>query len=418
MTTTLQELSTGPAAIKIDFQEEPLTVSKSKSPMASTFQNIRGNYDSAAKTAQALDYWRDVYPLQGRLVVAYIVEAFAALGLDLSRISAGVTVPALSSVTLPKQHHSLVRRFYEVLENEGKLVSSSPDNTYLRTDVPVDPTPSSSLYKSLLGKFPQHDVVHELLNAVGSQLAGCLSGKVDALQLVFGNPQNKKLLKDMYEFWPLLRAPTLLLGEFLAQAVDSHSSGDAGRPFRILEVGAGTGGTTRHLLERLAQSAGRFEYVFTDISTALVAAAKREFKKKFPAQVSSGSMLFESLDIEQDPPKEEYLSKFDVIISSNCIHATKDLNKTLGILKKMLRPESGAAVMLIEMTQRVCWLDVVVGFFGGWWLFEEGGDGREYALIDEEDWAVRMKKAGFSEVLWSEGDAAESKTVRLLGAFV
>ncbi|KAM7195188.1 Polyketide methyltransferase sdnL [Rhypophila sp. PSN 637] len=399
--------------------------------MANAFNEIRLNYDAAAKTAKAVDYWKEVYPLQARLVVAYIVEAFAANGVDLSKIQDGAPVPSVP-IKIPQHHQKLVGRLYQVLEQEGNLILSSSsdlaDNSFIRTAVPVDPTPSSSvLYQSLLGRFPQHhDVVHELLNAIGSQLAGCLSGSVDALHLVFGNARNKKLLNDMYEFWPLLRAPTLLLGDFLVRAVAAHhspttTSTGGRRPFKVLEVGAGTGGTTRHLVERLLQpssdDAGHeilVEYHFTDISPALVAAAKRQFKKLLSGKEKRIEMVYEVLDIEKQP-REEYLSKFDCIISTNCIHATKDLDVTLKNLKSLLRPGPGAALMLVETTQKMCWLDIVVGFFGGWWAFE---DGREYALIDEHQWEGRMKKAGFDQVLWTEGAAEESKTVRLIGGFL
>nr|A0A1B4XBK1.1 RecName: Full=Polyketide methyltransferase sdnL; AltName: Full=Sordarin/hypoxysordarin biosynthesis cluster protein L [Sordaria araneosa]BAV32156.1 polyketide synthase [Sordaria araneosa] len=404
-----------PRTISIKPGQQPGPPLTSESHLTSTFQELCSNYDTAGKTAKALDYWKEVYPFQARLVLAYIVEAFTALGLELSKLQTGDSVPELPSATVPKEHHQLIRRLYQVLEQEGKLIisSESSEGCYTRTNIPVDPTPSSTLYRSLLGRFPQHDVVHELLNVIGSQLAGCLSGSVDVLHLVFGNVKNKKLLNDMYEFWPLLRAPTLLLGDVLVKAVGAHSSVNTNRPFRILEIGAGTGGTTRHVIQRLCESGfqAQFEYVFTDISTALVASAKRQFKKSFP----QARMSFDLLDIEQ-PPKMEYLSQFDVIISTNCIHATKNLDNTLGNLRKLLRTDG--AVMLVETTQKMCWLDIVVGFFGGWWLFEEGGDGRDYALIDEEDWSERMKKAGFGEVLWTEGKSEESKTVRLIGGFL
>ncbi|KAM7216742.1 Polyketide methyltransferase sdnL [Rhypophila decipiens] len=413
MTTTLQQISTGPPTITVT----------TNSPMANVFNAIRLNYDAAAKTAKAVDYWKEVYPLQARLVVAYIVEAFAANGLDLSKIQDGAPVPSVppGPTKIPLRHQKLVGRLYQVLEQEGNLIlsSSDPDNSFIRTAIPVDPTPSSVLYQSLIGRFQQHhDVVHELLNAIGSQLAGCLSGSVDALHLVFGNSRNKKLLNDMYEFWPLLRAPTLLLGDFLVGAVAAHHSPSTGsRPFRVLEVGAGTGGTTRHLVELLLQSsdAGQeIEYHFTDISPALVAAAKRQFKKPLSGKESRIKMSYQVLDIEKQP-KEEYLSQFDCVISTNCIHATKDLDVTLRNLKSLLRPGSGAALMLVETTQKMCWLDIVVGFFGGWWAFE---DGREYALIGEHEWKGRMKKVGFGEVLWTEGAAEESKIVRLIGGFL
>jgi hypothetical protein len=78
----------------------------------------------------------------------------------------------------------------------------------------------------------------------------------------------------------------------------------------------------------------------------------------------------------------------------------------------MLRDDG--MLTLIEITQNMFWLDIVVGLFEGWWLFN---DGREHALVDEKHWERRMMGAGFEEVAWSDGATPESKTVRLIAAF-
>ncbi|KAI0187299.1 S-adenosyl-L-methionine-dependent methyltransferase, partial [Xylaria flabelliformis] len=366
------------------------------SSAASAFEATRLRYDEAGKTTKALGYWKEAYPHQARLVQAYIVEAFAKNGCALQSLSPGDAVPQVK--VLP-QHKQLVRQFHKVLE-EGKVILSK-DGGFVRTESPIDPKPAETIYQEIINLFPQHAVTNKLVRVVGSQLAGCLAGDVDGVHLIFGNAENKKLLNDMYEFWPLLRTPTLLLGDFLVKVL-SDASGKG--KFRILEVGAGTGGTTRHVVERLQKQGIEFEYVFTDLSTALVAAAKRQFKKV-------EGMSYDRLDIEK-PPKAEYLGAFHCIISTNCIHATKNLDKALLHLRQMLRADG--ALTLVETTQRLNWLDIVVGLFEGWWLFD---DGRTYALIDEEQWAERMKKAGFSQVSWTEGDAPESKTIRTIAAF-
>ena len=373
------------------------TVARPTIPSAfGAFQDTRLGYDEVGKSTKTLGFWDEAYPHQARLVLAYVVEAFAELGCDWRTLQPGDAVPKVKALD---KHKQLVRRFYSVLE-DGNLISWK-DGKFVRTDASIDPTPAETIYHEIIDLYPQHADVNKLVRVVGSQLAACLVGDVDGLQLVFGNKENKKLLDDMYEFWPLLRTPTLLLGNFLAKALPNA----AGKgKFRILEIGAGTGGTTRHIINRLQSQGIEFEYVFTDISAALVAAAKRQFK-------NVEGMSFELLDIEK-APKPEYEGAFHCIISTNCIHATKNLDVTLLHLRKMLREDG--ALMLVEMTQQLFWLDIVVGLFEGWWLFE---DGRTHALIDEKQWAERMKRAGFKEVLWTEGDAPESKTVRVIGAF-
>ena len=56
----------------------------------------------------------------------------------------------------------------------------------------------------------------------------------------------------------------------------------------------------------------------------------------------------------------------------------------------------------------------MIGLFEGWWLSE---DGRSHALVGETHWGRVMKETGFKEVLWTDGNAPEAKTVRVIGAF-
>ena len=375
----------------IGSSSRPLITSASES-----FQEIRLGYDQLAVGTKAINFWAEAYPDQARLVLAYVVEAFAELGCDLNTLQAGDAVPQVRCLTVHKQ---LVSQFYRVLA-DGHLISAT-NGGYVRSNVPVDNTPAESLYQKIIDPYPQHASVNKLVKIVGSQLAACLVGEKDGLQLVFGNRTNKQILEDMYANWPLLRTPTLLLGDFLLKAF-TNASGSG--KFRILEIGAGTGGTTRYIVNHLRSHGIPFEYTFTDISASLVAAAKKNFK-------DVEGMSFELLDIEK-PPTEEHKGAFHVIIATNCIHATRKLDRSLLHLRTMLRDDG--ALTLIEITKNMFWLDIVVGLFEGWWLFE---DGRSHALVDETHWERLMKEAGFKEVLWTDGNVPEAKTVRVIGAF-
>ncbi|KAH8727766.1 BcPKS19, polyketide synthase [Phaeosphaeriaceae sp. PMI808] len=360
------------------------------------FEETRLRYDQIAEETKAVGFWSEVYPRQAELVLAYVVEAFAKNGCDLASLQPGDRVPQVKAL---ENHAKLVAQLYRAIE-DGKLIASTKDG-FIRSSIPVSKVSAESIYQQLIGLHPQHDDVYKLIKAVGSRMAACLTGDENGLQIVFGDRKTKHTLEAMYEFWPLFRSATLMLGDFLFKAL-KHSSGDG--KFRILEVGAGTGGTTRYIVNYLRSHGIPFEYVFTDISSSLVAAAKKQFK-------DVDDMSFELLDIEK-PVSAEHEKAFHCIIATNCIHATRDLEASLSHLRKMLRDDG--ALTLIEITKHMFWLDIVVGLFEGWWLFE---DGRSHALVDEEYWARVMKKAGFNQVLWSDGATPESKTVRVIGAF-
>jgi SAM-dependent methyltransferase len=117
----------------------------------------------------------------------------------------------------------------------------------------------------------------------------------------------------------------LLLSDFLIEAFSNFTG--SGK-FCILEIGAGTGGTTKYIINFLWNHSIPFEYTFTDISGSLVAAAKKQFK-------GVEGMLFEVLDIEK-PPILEHQADFHVIIATNCIYVIRHLNQSLLHLCQML----------------------------------------------------------------------------------
>lgn len=359
-----------------------------------SFQEIRLAYDSLAAD---VGYWDEVYPDHARLLRAYTLEALSKLGCDAIGTRPGHAIPDAKRVLT--QHQQLVRQLLRVLEEGHLLVESN--NLFIRTEDTIDETPAEEIYNAVKTKWPEHASVHHLIHAVGSRLAECLVGERDVLEIIFGETMSRGALQDFYESWPLFRIPTNLLAEFLCRSLARYSG--TGK-FRILEIGAGTGGTTRPLLEALKANNIPFDYHFTDLSPSLVEAARSSFK-------GVASATFGTLDIEKDPP-EELEGAFHVVIAANCIHATRNVRQSLINVRRMLREDGVLA--LVEITRNIFIFDLIFGLFTGWWL---STDGRAHALIDEHQWERKMIDAGFRDVLWTDGRCPESKTVRVIAAF-
>ncbi|KAI8242252.1 Methylphloroacetophenone synthase [Colletotrichum sp. SAR 10_96] len=166
------------------------------------------------------------------------------------------------------------------------------------------------------------------------------------------------------------------------------------------------GGTTRHVVDLLVKVGIPFEYHFTDLSASLVQKAKTSF-----AGISG--MTFGVLDIESEPTAE-LTEAFHVIISTNCIHATRNITSSLANLRKMLREDGALALIEMTPTRQLYVFDIIVGLLEGWWLFN---DGRSHALADAEHWQHAFLSAGFAGVQWSDGESLEAKTVRVICGF-
>ncbi|KAL8901143.1 MAG: hypothetical protein Q9207_005346 [Kuettlingeria erythrocarpa] len=170
---------------------------------------------------------------------------------------------------------------------------------------------------------------------------------------------------------------------------------------RILEVGAGTGGTTATILRDLVNKEGYplySLYTFTDISAGFFPQAKERF-------ATASNMDYRVLDISQDPFQQGFEAEsYDLILAPNVVHATPSLHETLSNLRPLLRMDGH--LVLTELSAVIRTPNYIFGNFSGWWLGE--ADGRldepyiSVARCDEEP-----KAAGFTGVDTAVYDAQE-----------
>lgn len=114
------------------------------------FEKVRYDYDVYTKQTGFFDFWKKTYPAQARLVSAYIVEAFTALGCPIATLKPNEPLPAVQY--LPK-HSKVMAQYYGILLSESLI---SPDGAgYVRSQKPVDRSPSSELYANILRTYPQ-----------------------------------------------------------------------------------------------------------------------------------------------------------------------------------------------------------------------------------------------------------------------
>ncbi|KAJ6172463.1 fatty acid synthase S-acetyltransferase [Penicillium chermesinum] len=167
--------------------------------------------------------------------------------------------------------------------------------------------------------------------------------------------------------------------------------GHAKPDMKVLEIGAGTGGTTAPVLEALRSrgSALYAEYVFTDISAGFFLPAKEKFK-------AVPGITYKQLDISQDPSVQGFEpGEFDFIIAANVLHATPCLKETLANVEKLLAP--GGYFFLQELDTESIVINSIMGLLPGWWLGEK--DNRaESPLVSPERWDSEIRSVGFTGI--------------------
>ncbi|MDZ8093952.1 MAG: beta-ketoacyl synthase N-terminal-like domain-containing protein [Nostoc sp. DedQUE05] len=328
----------------------------------------------AELTAQlSLKHYGEALSTLESLSILYVVAAFRQMGWNL-QLGDRYSIPQLTKLGVIEQHQKLALRLLEMLVEEGILQRIG--NQWEVTRILELPTPEAQL-DNLRSQYPQANAELTLLERCGSHLAQILQGETRPLELLF--PQGDlTALTQLYQDSPGAKVMNALVQKAISTAISTAT-------VSILEIGAGTGGTTAYLLPHLP--AERTEYVFTDLGTWFTAKAQEKFRD-YPF------IRYQSLDIEQDPQSQGFTNhQYDIIVAANVLHATEDLQQTLRHVRSLLAP--GGLLVLLEGTSPRCWLDLVFGLTPGWWKFSDYELRPFYPLLAVTDWLELLSDCGF-----------------------
>ncbi|KAH6979108.1 polyketide synthase [Fusarium venenatum] len=237
-------------------------------------------------------------------------------------------------------------------------------------------------------KFPGR-IDLQLIQAVGENLPAVVRKQTTMLEHMVKDD----MLNRIYKYGLGFERANVYLGRISQQVAHRYPR------MNILEIGAGTGGATKGILESLGIT---FEsYTFTDISTGFFEAAAETFDHW------AAKMIFKPLNIENEPTEQGFPEgHYDFIIASNVLHATKSLEVTMRNTRKLLKP--GGQLLLLEVTSDIVRVKLMMSGLSGWWL--GGDDGRRYGpTIPVSQWDSLLKQTGFSGVDKTVNDFVDDK---------
>ncbi|KAI1332856.1 hypothetical protein F5Y16DRAFT_128616 [Xylariaceae sp. FL0255] len=226
-----------------------------------------------------------------------------------------------------------------------------------------------------------------LMHIVGQQLPRALKGEVDMLEEL----RTSGFFEEYYASGFGLSESTRWAGRIVSQITDRYPH------MKILEIGAGTGAATKGIL---AEVGPKFlSYTSTDLSMAFAETADTIFTKHRNEHLAECDMSFKVLDIEKDPIEQGYTNdEYDLLVAFGVLHATANLERTLGNIRKILRP--GGFLVVVEPNNEIQpggLPGFIFGTLPGWWLGID--EGRVISpLVSTPDWNKLLKATGFSGV--------------------
>lgn len=215
-----------------------------------------------------------------------------------------------------------------------------------------------------------------LLHAMGANLGNMIRGITSPLRVL-----NQDMIERIYIDGLGFRDGNADLAALVEQIAHQYPR------MNIVEVGAGTGGTSQVVLEALQNQYA--SYTYTDISADILERAR-------VLHSHHSKVTFKAVDVEKDPAEQGLDNgKYDMVIASNCLHKAKSLAESLRHCRQMLRP--GGRLVLLEITRDTLPTQLVRSILPGWFIGRE--EGRIWGpTVTVERWDELLKANGFSGV--------------------
>ncbi|WP_338551793.1 SDR family NAD(P)-dependent oxidoreductase [Paenibacillus sp. KS-LC4] len=223
-------------------------------------------------------------------------------------------------------------------------------------------------------------------------LPDILTGKQAATDILFPDA-SMKLVEGVYKLNAISDGYNEVLADMVVLYLQECLKNDPAARIRILEIGAGTGGTSAMVFDKLQPYQQHVEeYCYTDISKAFLLHAEREYAPKAPY------LTYRVFNVEEPISGQKLdAGAYDLVLATNCLHATKNIRQTLRNAKAVLA--KNGLLLLNEMNRNSLFTHLTFGLLDGWWRYEDA----ELRMpgcpgLSSEAWSSVLKAEGFRAI--------------------
>lgn len=340
---------------------------------------------------------------RNNLVYLHILRTFYQLGWKPSEMKEkSFSVDSMiDQLGIQKSYTLLVHRFFRILEEEGILASdqSSPQEyphaQYKMIKLPPFEGEVDKIVEHIaLESVKEETVDFQVVQGCCEKLKDILSGKCSALSVLFPEEKGSTVSAEtFYNNSCMVPKFNSTIHHVFHQLVQRHASlpEDERGILRILEVGAGTGSSTKVVLPIFEKFGTRFQYTYTDISPVFFSKAGEMF------QGYGKKIQYRVLNIEEDPLAQGFIpQQYDIVFASNVLHATRDISEAVRNTRMLLRDDG--YLVLGETMKEIRDFDVVFGLLDAYWRFTDFETRKWYPNVSAQTWMRVYNAEGFDKV--------------------
>src|SRR5436305_7954751 len=240
-----------------------------------------------------------------------------------------------------------------------------------------------------------------LAEATLHALPEILTGQTTATAILFPK-SSLELVEGIYQhnrvadFFNTILADTVVA--YLRETIKLEGSAR----LRILEIGAGTGGTSAMVFQSLLPYQEYIqEYCYTDLSQVFLLHAKQTYGPQNPY------LTYRIFNVER-PLADQGITPgdYDLVIAANVLHTTSNIRQALCNAKALLKPHG--LLLLNESSVKSVFLHLTFGLLEGWWLYKDT-DLRlpGCPFLEWQTWQAVLQQEGFHHFFFPAQEASE-----------
>ncbi|WP_155661238.1 beta-ketoacyl synthase N-terminal-like domain-containing protein, partial [Priestia megaterium] len=223
-------------------------------------------------------------------------------------------------------------------------------------------------------------------------LPDILTGKIKPTEILFPN-SSMELVEGIYKNNIISDCFNEVVADTVVAYLKQRRRKDPSTCIRIIEIGAGTGGTSSRVFQKLQPYQENVqEYCYTDISKGFLMHAEQKYGLENPY------LTYKIFNVEEMPIQQDIqVGEYDLVIATNVLHATKNIRQTLRNTKAVLR--KNGLLILNEMNSNSLFNHVTFGLLEGWWMYED----QELRIpgcpgLSLDNWKIVLQSEGFRSI--------------------
>lgn len=243
----------------------------------------------------------------------------------------------VQKMQIPEKLHKLTKRWLRVLIKEKVIEEKEGGYQLIQQEKDFDSFKLWDEFYQIENKFGYSRELVDYLKQSSDLLPELIQGKEDPLNILFPKGEMDPALAAYHDNQINKMLNDIAKAEigFLCREKNQNKK----RTFRILEVGAGVGGTSLDVIPSL--DGMEVEYYFTDLSTFFLNRAQDNFGKY-------DWVKYGIFDINKEFAIQGYDEfSFDLILCANVLHNSRNIHDVMENLKGLLT-DNGSMVILEE----------------------------------------------------------------------